>query len=73
MATNSTSDPALDEFLKNNRLWKHKENILKAGVERMEDLQDIMDDKVLANIGMATAEINRFKRMVTEALGLVSM
>ena len=72
MATNSTSDPALDEFLKGNRLCKYKENILQAGVERMEDLQDIMDDKLLAGIGMIPVEISHFKRKVTE-LGLVSI
>ena len=74
MATNSTSDPALDEFLKNNQLYKYKENILQNGMNKMEHLQDIiMNDKLLANIGMMPAEINRFKRTVTKALGLVSI
>ena len=73
MASNNPSDPALDEFLKNNRLYKYKENILDAGVQRIEDLQDIMDDEVLTDIGMTPAVLNRFKRKVTEVLGLVSI
>ena len=47
MASNYPSDPTLDEFLKNNRLYKYKENILKSGVQQIEDLQDIMDDECL--------------------------
>ena len=74
MAFNSSSDPeTIEEFLKNNRLIKYKENILKTGVEQLEDLQDIMDDETLIKIGMAEAEITRFKRKVTEVLGLVSL
>ena len=73
MASNSMSDPDLDDFLKNNQLYKYKENILKSGVEQIEDLQDIMDDEVLTEIGMTPEEMNRFKTKVTEVLGLVSI
>ena len=73
MASSSTPDPDLDAFLKNIRLFKYREEILNIGVEQIDDLQDILDDKVLTDIGMASGEINRFKRKVTEVLRSVSL